>query len=157
MKPKRIILVRHGESEGNKDECIYKTVPDYAVRLTPLGEEQATAAGMKIKDIIKEDSVFFYVSPMWRTRMTFKNIVQSFDKNKIRWREEPRIREQEWGHFKTPGECRKIRKDRDRFGPFYYRIPDGESGADVYDRVRIFLVRCIEILKNLIFPRILSL
>lgn len=89
--------------------------------------------------------------------MTFKNIVQSFDKNKIRWREEPRIREQEWGHFKTPGECRKIRKDRDRFGPFYYRIPDGESGADVYDRVRIFLVRCIEILKNLIFPRILSL
>lgn len=30
-------------------------------------------------------------------------------------------------------------KTRDEFSTFYYRIPDGESGADVYDRVSTFL------------------
>jgi broad specificity phosphatase PhoE len=32
-----------------------------------------------------------------------------------------------------------IQNERDNFSTFYYRIPDGESGADVYDRVSIFL------------------
>ena len=30
-------------------------------------------------------------------------------------------------------------KQRDNFSTFYYRIPDGESGADVYDRLSTFL------------------
>ncbi len=29
MKPKRIILIRHGESEGNTDRNIYSQKPDY--------------------------------------------------------------------------------------------------------------------------------
>jgi len=28
-----------------------------------------------------------------------------------------------------------VQKQRRNFGAFYYRMPDGESGADVYDRV----------------------
>ncbi|CAN5494405.1 hypothetical protein BH10BDE1_BH10BDE1_23480 [soil metagenome] len=30
-------------------------------------------------------------------------------------------------------------EDRDSYGTFYFRIPDGESCADVYDRVTTFL------------------
>jgi broad specificity phosphatase PhoE len=30
-------------------------------------------------------------------------------------------------------------KERIAFSPFYYRLPDGESGADVYDRASTFL------------------
>ena len=29
--------------------------------------------------------------------------------------------------------------ERREFGSFYYRFPEGESGADVYDRVTDFL------------------
>ena len=36
-------------------------------------------------------------------------------------------------------ELRRIRKERIAFSTFYYRLPDGESGADVYDRVSTFL------------------
>ena len=36
-------------------------------------------------------------------------------------------------------ELRRIRRDRIEYGTFYYRLPDGESGADVYDRVTTFL------------------
>ena len=32
-----------------------------------------------------------------------------------------------------------IIQERINFSTFYYRVPDGESGADVFDRVSIFL------------------
>ena len=37
-RPKRIVLVRHGESQGNVDDTIYETVPDHALSLTPQGD-----------------------------------------------------------------------------------------------------------------------
>jgi broad specificity phosphatase PhoE len=45
MKPNRIILIRHGESEGNLDNSLYKTTPDYALKLTQRGVSQAKQAG----------------------------------------------------------------------------------------------------------------
>ena len=49
-----------------------------------------------------------------------------------------RLREHEWGHLRTVEECIEIEKLRDDYGTFYFRIPDGESAADVYDRVSDF-------------------
>ncbi len=40
-KPKRIILVRHGESAGNVDEKSYSATPDNQIPLTEKGREQA--------------------------------------------------------------------------------------------------------------------
>lgn len=84
MKPNKIILIRHGESEGNVDRAVYARKPDYALELSEKGLIQATDAGLYLKDIIKDESAFFYVSPMWRTRMTFEQIVKHFDKEKIK-------------------------------------------------------------------------
>jgi len=50
MRPKRIILIRHGESEGNADKKVFETIPDYQLSLTPGGEEQAKQAGQEIKN-----------------------------------------------------------------------------------------------------------
>jgi hypothetical protein len=55
--PKRLILVRHGESEGNMDPLLYCHVPDNAMHLTELGFEQAVAAGKSIKKIIGNESL----------------------------------------------------------------------------------------------------
>ena len=44
-RPQRIVLVRHGESEGNVDETIYERVPDHALELTWRGRKQAEATG----------------------------------------------------------------------------------------------------------------
>ncbi len=138
MKPKRIVLIRHGESEGNVNQGIYAIKPDYKLRLTEKGLEQAEQCGTKLKEITKNESCFFYVSPLWRTRGTYNQILKSFGENSFETREEPRIREQEWGHLKDEAECDRIEKERDDYGVFYYRIPDGESAADVYDRVSDF-------------------
>ncbi|NTU51220.1 MAG: phosphoglycerate mutase family protein, partial [Candidatus Aminicenantes bacterium] len=45
MRPKRIILVRHGNSEGNADRERYAIIPDHSLNLTPEGEQQALNAG----------------------------------------------------------------------------------------------------------------
>ena len=143
MKPRRIILIRHGESEGNVDRAVYEHKPDYALLLSDKGREQAKEAGKKLVEIIGSEpwynettpaaKTFFYVSPLFRTRETFEEIVQAFpDKKKLRWREDPRLREQEWGHLKNSEACENVDESRDSYGPFYYRIADGESAADVY-------------------------
>lgn len=139
MKPKRIILIRHGESEGNLDPHVYGKTPDYALKLTPNGHLQAQQCGKQLKALIKNESAMFYVSPFWRTRETFEDIISQLQPAKVQYREEPRIREQEWGHLRNKEECDKVNTDRDAYGTFYFRIPDGESCADVYDRVTTFL------------------
>jgi broad specificity phosphatase PhoE len=138
MRPQRIILVRHGESEGNLDRSRYHTIQDFALKLTPAGIKQATLAGIKIKELLEDEKVYVYLSPYFRTRETFQYIRQSIEKNVIKAIEDPRIREQDWGHLRHPDDNKDIIEERDNFSVFYYRIPDGESGADVYDRVSSF-------------------
>ena len=139
MKPKRIILIRHGESDGNVDKQHYEEVPDYSLNLTTRGIEQAQQAGRKIKEIIGDEKLSVYLSPFFRTRQTFAEIRKSVDENIVRAIEDPRIREQEWGHLRPLDENEEIKKERNEYSTFYFRIPDGESGADVYDRVTTFM------------------
>jgi broad specificity phosphatase PhoE len=138
MKPKRIILIRHGESEGNVNKRIYNLKPDFALLLTGKGKQQAAAAGALIKEMVQDEKLKFYVSPLFRTRQTFKQICKHFPDTQYHWQEEPRLREQEWGHLRSMEECIEIETQRDSYGTFYFRIPDGESAADVYDRVSDF-------------------
>jgi broad specificity phosphatase PhoE len=138
MKPKRIILIRHGESEANLDKILHSQKPDYAIELTDKGLLQASEAGQELRSIVGDESVFFYISPYWRTRMTFEEIAPHFETDLLQLREEPRLREQEWGHLKDLDVCKTDDEQRDAFGTFYYRLPDGESCADVYDRVSDF-------------------
>jgi len=138
MKPNRIILIRHGESEGNVNKRIYAKKADYKLDLTEKGRKEAQNAGYQLQQLLREESVFFYVSPLYRTRETFEQIAVGFKHDQFKYREEPRLREQEWGHLKSEDECDRIDRERDEYGTFYYRIPDGESAADVYDRVSDF-------------------
>lgn len=38
---------------------------------------------------------------------------------------------------------KREKAERMRFGRFFYRFPNGESGADVYDRITNFQVSCL--------------
>jgi broad specificity phosphatase PhoE len=77
-KPKRIILIRTGESIGNIDKTIYETVPDSQIKLTETGLEQAKLLGEKLKELIKNETIFFHISPFERSIQTFDQISQSF-------------------------------------------------------------------------------
>jgi len=144
-KPMNIYLIRHGESEGNVNEEIYKEIPDWSLNLTEKGKEQAKSAAASIHEDIKEafkhggnnSRLAVYCSPWARARQTALPLLAYYPE--ALYREDPRIREQEWGNFMEEELRQKIEQDRYRFGTFHYRMPYGESGADVYDRVSGFM------------------
>lgn len=139
-RAKRIILVRHAQSMSNIDPYARREIADHKISLTDEGHAQAVGAGSKIKERIGDERVGFYVSPFLRTRQTTAGIIKAFDPYQIeRLREDPQLREQEWGNFYEEDQMAHIVRERINHGIFFYRMPDGESGADVYSRSALFL------------------
>jgi len=139
-KPKRIILVRHAQSLSNVDPYVRKRTPDHKIPLTETGHQQAFEAGQKIKAILGDERTAIYTSPFLRTRQTAMEIARALNPYQIeRLREDPQLREQEWGNFYEEDEMAHIVRERINHGIFFYRLPDGESGADVYSRSALFL------------------
>ncbi|XP_062189312.1 phosphoglycerate mutase-like protein AT74H isoform X2 [Phragmites australis] len=144
-RPRRIVLVRHGESEGNVDEAAYTRVPDPRIGLTAKGWRDAEDCGRRLRQLVSSDEgaedwkVYFYVSPYRRTLETLRGIGRAFEPHRIAGvREEPRIREQDFGNFQDREKMRVEKEIRRRYGRFFYRFPNGESAADVYDRITGF-------------------
>jgi broad specificity phosphatase PhoE len=136
--PKNILVIRHGESLGNQDEAMFSTTPDWKIPLSEKGWQQAQRAGRHIEQLIgTDDPILFYVSPYLRTKQTMKELRL---KNPVLYtREEPRLREQDFGNFQDPLLIKEAKLERPKFGRFFFRFPNGgESGADVFDRVSAF-------------------
>ncbi|MDI1458580.1 histidine phosphatase family protein [Streptomyces sp. NPDC003388] len=136
-RPRRIVLVRHGESTGNVDDSVYEREPDHALALTERGLRQAEETGKELREVFGRERVSVYVSPYRRTHETLRAF--HLDPGLIRVREEPRLREQDWGNWQDRDDVRLQKAYRDAYGHFFFRFPQGESGADVYDRVGGFL------------------
>ncbi|KAI1366078.1 histidine phosphatase superfamily [Xylaria arbuscula] len=149
-RPRLIIIIRHGQSEGNKNRDIHQTIPDHRVKLTSDGWAQARDAGRRLRGMLRpDDTLQFYTSPYRRTRETTEGILETltsddpdpspFKRASMRIYEEPRLREQDFGNFQPcSDEMERMWQERADYGHFFYRIPNGESAADAYDRVSGF-------------------
>ncbi|KAF2089248.1 phosphoglycerate mutase-like protein [Saccharata proteae CBS 121410] len=149
-KPRMIILIRHAQSEGNKNRDIHQFIPDHRVKLTADGWQQAEEAGRRLRSLLNpDDTLQFFTSPYRRTRETTEGILRSltsdtpspspFPRHSIKVFEEPRLREQDFGNFQPcSAEMERMWQERADYGHFFYRIPNGESAADAYDRVSGF-------------------
>ncbi|KAG2161090.1 hypothetical protein VTO58DRAFT_104351 [Aureobasidium pullulans] len=151
-KPRMIIVIRHAQSEGNKNRDIHQMIPDHRVKLTEDGWKQAEEAGRRLRGMLKpDDTIQFFTSPYRRTRETTEGILSSltseteeegpspFPRHTIKVFEEPRLREQDFGNFQPCStEMERMWQERADYGHFFYRIPNGESAADAYDRVSGF-------------------
>jgi broad specificity phosphatase PhoE len=139
LKPKRIILIRHGQSEGNIDKSVYTRKPDYALDLTELGQKQAIEVGRHLSDVLKLEACGLYVSPFYRARQTADEIEDFLLRVSFRI-EYPTLREQEWSTcLRLTDDNKEVEEERDKIGPFYYRFENGESVADVFLRVSDFI------------------
>ena len=146
-RPKRIILVRHGNSMANNNYAILQTIPDNKVHLSEKGVQQAKEAGKRLKKILGNESIQFYVSPYTRTKETYENILESLKSNYSSVVYLTSLREQEYGNLQS--EMERQFKEQKEVGVFFYRFKNGESGADVHARMSIFL--------QYLFRRILSI
>ncbi|CCD22710.1 acid phosphatase DET1 NDAI_0A05550 [Naumovozyma dairenensis CBS 421] len=225
-KPRVIVLIRHGESESNKDKKVNEFTPNHLIPLTEKGWSQARHAGVELlrilnldnNDIVenleakyplpphrhkgltlkdykplnrrKDRNIVFYTSPYTRTRETLKGMLDVVDEYNLinsgvhvcedhaykpcgkqkhsiwpcipsghyennesthcfvggnkseylqyRVKDEPRIREQDFGNFQEVSSMQDVMKKRATYGHFFFRFPQGESAADVFDRVASF-------------------
>lgn len=139
--PRRIVIVRHGQSRGNVDETEYSRVPDWQVELTETGRRQAQESGKLLRELVgAKGKLFVYCSPYKRCQQTLEEALSVVGSDTpCHVREEPRLREQDFGNFQDPAAMKECKTARNRFGRFFYRFPNGESGADVFDRVSTWL------------------
>jgi broad specificity phosphatase PhoE len=141
--PKRIFLIRHGQSLGNVDATSYQCTPDWRITLTEKGREQAYNCGQRMATSIKDEPVALYYSPYIRARQTVDGIRAAFDENETRIlseREDARLREQDIsGNLQNRDEMLQAWRERDEFGRLFFRFPGGESGADASDRAASFI------------------
>jgi hypothetical protein len=124
IMPSKLVMIRHGQSEGNVNETLYATKPDNSMRLTKLGWDQARMAGKALRESLGGESVHFIVSPYVRTVETFHGLVaawcdpsdflhiRDYDQRVkawygrllemgVTWHEDPRIREQDFGNYQV--------------------------------------------------------
>lgn len=136
--PKRIIVVRHGESFANADVKVFSSTPNHMIKLNPKGIGQARKCGQLIKQLVSDEDwkVFFYVSPTARTVESLREIGRAFPKRRVVGvKEEHALREQHFGNYNDPPAIYRIKDERTTYGRFFYRVPGGEAGCEVYDRI----------------------
>jgi NAD+ kinase len=139
--PRDLVLVRHGESEGNlalrearagRHEAYserFRARPTERWRLTDQGVEQAKAAGQWLRERFDHFDRY-YVSEYHRAKETAAYLGYE----DARWFQDYRLREREWGLFdRMPLNERE--RDYEQVmlmqaeEPFYWKPPDGESLA----------------------------
>jgi broad specificity phosphatase PhoE len=153
-QPIQLILVRHGQSEGNvaaeaalRDHLERIDVParDPDVSLSAPGREQAAAVGRWLTTLGEDERPeVLWTSPYRRARET-ADVALEVAGLDIGRRVDERLRDRDMGvtdkltaagiRAAYPEEAER----RDWLGKFYYRPPGGESWADVAMRVRAVL------------------
>jgi NAD+ kinase len=147
MMPIDLVLVRHGESEGNAVKAKSKAGDHSAVqlfrgrhsssfRLTDKGVEQAKAAGVWLREHVPQGFGRHYTSAYLRAMETAGHLAL----HDASWFCEPALRERDWGDLDVMGETERYTRYREslvmkKTSPLYWIAPNGESIMHATERV----------------------
>ena len=147
----RIVLVRHGESQGNVDPLAYGRIGDPDITLTPAGWQQAFRLGDFLARFYKNNPINGYEYPQVVDTSTWIRAVQTeeagtrhfHDTTNIIFRRDEGLREQSFGLlYRTHTTCdhalTKLLNDAaDAYknNPFEALTPEGDSAKTHYERV----------------------
>lgn len=150
----RIFLLRHATSTANLDPQIYSTTPDHVIPLVyPDSDPKAEAAAKVLAGFsLPVGDTCCWSSTYLRCKQTEAIVtgkVFGQEAPSLRRRVSFLLREQEFGDWdgltdeqiaaRYPEMWEKRRRLTDQQGRFYFRFPNGESRADVVQRMGIFL------------------
>lgn len=157
--PNNLVLVRHGQSEGNvaveaakkgdlsfyeDEDGKFMTVPGHQWRLTDYGREQAQTIGRWVTEVLDEGSWDFdrlYTSTYVRARETAAHL----GLRGAEWMVNRAFRERDWGDIGSIPRTDFVKRYPDNahqkvIDPLYWTPPGGESIAHVAEnRVRNIL------------------
>jgi broad specificity phosphatase PhoE len=155
--PKRLVVVRHGQSEQNITMDILdadlkqslerlRNIRDADIALTGIGVWQAEETGKYLSKTPKFDICFS--SPYMRTLQTAGGIISKIGYN-LQVYKDNRLREKEFGrlHALTTDQIKEKYPDeyfdRKRDGKYWYRLLGGENYPDVEMRIHSFLDKLV--------------
>jgi broad specificity phosphatase PhoE len=126
-------------------------VGDYRTPLTEEGERQALVTGTKLHEAGTDTPDVVIYSPHLRTKETLRQIAVGWPKlQNVPWIEDDRIREQGHGLALVYNDWRVFhnfhpeQRELQRLeGDYWYQYPQGESAAQVRDRVRSMLTTLV--------------
>ena len=103
----RILLVRHGESQGNVDPTIHRTMADHAIPLSARGRAQVREAGRAVDafftsiygSVERRPPIRLWTSPYRRTRETADGLEEAAGRWFIDRKEHVLLCEQQFGLF----------------------------------------------------------
>jgi broad specificity phosphatase PhoE len=149
----RILLVRHGQSQGNVDPTIHRHMADHAIPLSERGVQQVVEAGRHLdahfrrryEKPARAPQIRVWTSPYRRTRETADGLFETAGEWFTDRREHALLCEQQFGLFDGipddelaelyPQEHAYFTKHERFEGKFWARMPLGESRFDVAVRV----------------------
>ncbi len=139
-KQKRILLIRHGETEWNRIERI-QGMED--IPLNAMGLAQAEAVGVELGKIVRGDAELVS-SDLVRTRETAKPIIEATG---LQARYDARLRERHFGILqgKTYTEWREM----DAEGARRHAEGDQDYGPEGGETAREFYLRCVNAVTDL--------
>ncbi|MEU4327252.1 histidine phosphatase family protein [Nonomuraea dietziae] len=150
--PRRIIAVRHGQSEANLafQEAIgvplFYEPGDDEIALTALGRAQAASLGRHLAALPPQEAPeVVWCSPYLRAKETWRLAQRAWGVPSLPVSVDARLRDREWGELRYynlaaleqrfPDEVARMLAQ----GEYGYRPPGGESFGDVAVRLRDFL------------------
>jgi hypothetical protein len=126
-----LIFLRHGESEGNVDEELYKNKPTRKLKLTKLGEQQAVTAGRAIVDKIGSGRVAIFCSSFQRAVGTMDKVKEAIADYgagiQVTYESDPRddLNEQKYGNAAGLKTIDVRKAEREKYGGYDYCCPEG--------------------------------
>jgi broad specificity phosphatase PhoE len=150
----RLFLIRHATSTANLDPTVYLALPDHVIPLaSPSDDARALAAAEALRAFaLPVGDTCCWSSTYLRCRQTEALITGSLfgaESPALRRRVSFLLREQEFGDWdglsdeeiaqRYPAHWEKRKRMTDQQGRFYFRFPNGESRADVVQRVTTLL------------------
>lgn len=132
--------MRHAESQEDVDKTVYAHTADLNIALSPKGEKQSADVSNSLANLIGKGTVHFYISPGLRLRQTYDLMTSNFpERIKYTSSVETLILKQFWGDV-TVENRREIEIARYKEGVLVYRFPNGESGPQLVERFRMFII-----------------
>jgi broad specificity phosphatase PhoE len=150
MSLRKIIIIRHAESQEDIDPNLNGILEDHEISITKKGIsqiERITLEVMRIVSNFKNTTIYSSIS----NRAVETSVVL---KNKLRLPEvifEPRIRNLNWGST-TPIDVKEIAQERYSAGVLYYQFPDGDHSPTFVSNIGKFVNDLLNSGKEKSFP-----
>ncbi len=145
MSLKRILVIRHAESDEDINPNLHGEVTDEEISLTDKGTEEAFEIAQAVRRrTANYKSLRIYSSPSRRAREMASIIRRTIDFSGIEHFHEPSIRNLDWGNT-TPENVKGIERERYRVGVLRYKFPGGDHCPTYVRRIGFFVQRLLDL------------